>query len=163
MRWTACECTAPGWCERHECFKHDAMYQQCQVSQELFELWEQGNGPCLPMEPEPGDENGPGLVQRAANFGKAVARHLVNGMKQLEPAAYDERIAICHQCPACDTTRLVCRHQQCGCFLTMKARWASEDCPLQRWPPVVPSSSAEHPPEKPVATDENQTEIVSTA
>ena len=42
---TACECTSPGYCQRHHCDKPDSMHRLCQTNPRFFNLWEQGLGP----------------------------------------------------------------------------------------------------------------------
>jgi len=45
MRVTDCECTGPGWCERHKCYKSLMFYRACGRTPQLFAMWEQGRGP----------------------------------------------------------------------------------------------------------------------
>ena len=42
---TGCECTEPGWCERHQCNKTPQWHRLCQTSQKYFDAYEQGRGP----------------------------------------------------------------------------------------------------------------------
>lgn len=42
---TACECTAPGFCERHGCKKPNHFYMLCKTRPEYFDKWENGEGP----------------------------------------------------------------------------------------------------------------------
>ena len=140
MKWTDCECVSAGWCERHQCLKTGTLFNLCQNSQVYFERWEQGKGPCFPVKQTTGE--GPSLIQRAVNFGTAVVRHTANGLQQVDQSTYETRIVTCQKCPSCDTDRMVCREPGCGCLLTLKARWASETCPLNYWPTVPISDSA---------------------
>lgn len=150
---TPCECPQAGWCERHHCLKHPALFLLCRRQTEYYQAWEEGRGPCLPA---PGTElpaveatecdaepaastdaaNGPGLLQRAWNLGKAVTRHVADGGKQVDDSTFEARLAICRECPSCDTARMVCRDPNCGCFLNIKARWQSENCPQLKWPAI---------------------------
>jgi hypothetical protein len=41
---TACECSEPGWCERHQCRKSASALHKCQTSPKHFAMWEAGNG-----------------------------------------------------------------------------------------------------------------------
>jgi hypothetical protein len=45
MRVTDCECTGPGWCERHQCEKSLYWYRLCQRKPSFFKAWEAGRGP----------------------------------------------------------------------------------------------------------------------
>ena len=141
MRLTACDCAAAGWCQRHGCWKPEPLFQQCRRNTVLFDAWEAGCGPCLGSETEHGSDqvkssgpDGPSLGRRALNFGTALVRHTTDGLRRVEQATYDARLAICTQCPSCDLERLVCLQPTCGCQLTTKAWWASEQCPLGKWP-----------------------------
>ena len=42
---TACECSTPGWCPRHKCFKARAYFELCRRSQIWFAGWERGERP----------------------------------------------------------------------------------------------------------------------
>jgi len=63
-RLTQCECTAPGWCERHGCEKNEYLFQMCQRLESWFQMWESGRGP--------------GQVQatRSNHSGQKTCRHL---------------------------------------------------------------------------------------
>lgn len=79
-------------------------------------------------------EQGPGLLQKAANLGKAVARHVADGGKHVNDEVYLARLAICADCPSFDPERTSCKQKTCGCRVKNKARWRSENCPLGKWP-----------------------------
>lgn len=134
MNPTPCECTAAGWCERHHCTKNAAARQFCRTNQIVFDAFEAGRGPC---EPSPemvaaAQALAPGLIEQTLHLGQAVVRHAHNGFTQVSSAMFENRLAVCRACPTCDTAAMVCR--DCGCYLQIKARWASESCPLSRWP-----------------------------
>jgi hypothetical protein len=42
---TGCECSDPGWCDRHKCKKSDRMHQLCQTRENYWTAWENGIGP----------------------------------------------------------------------------------------------------------------------
>ena len=42
MHVTDCECTEPGWCERHKCDKSRYAFEHCRRRLDFFEAWEQG-------------------------------------------------------------------------------------------------------------------------
>jgi len=74
----------------------------------------------------------PSVVGLAANFAKAVARHVVDGARKVSRQIYKARLEECNKCVFQKKNR--CSHMKCGCVLTKKARWNSEDCPIGRWP-----------------------------
>src|SRR5579863_1457900 len=45
---TACECSQPGWCARHKCFKDRSHFEYCRRFETWFQLWERGEGPRSP-------------------------------------------------------------------------------------------------------------------
>ncbi len=155
---TPCECSQAGWCERHHCWKPPAMHLLCRRQIKYYEAWEQGSGPCLPdpsAPPLPSEETetgenppgqaqpaGPSLTQRAMNLGRAVVRHAADRGQNVADDVYEARLEICRNCSMCDAARMVCLHPSCGCFLNVKARWQSEDCPLKKWP-ASPTEASE--------------------
>jgi hypothetical protein len=78
------------------------------------------------------DKKPPSLVKRTKNLGKAVAKHIKDGMKNVTPSEFSARIDVCNECELRDG--LICTHEDCGCVLSKKAWWNSEDCPLGKWP-----------------------------
>lgn len=87
----------------------------------------------------------PGVIRKAVNFTAATVRHIANGGRELTPAQAAARIAVCESntCGQFQADKRTCRHVACGCYVDVKAKWASEDCPLGLWP------SLEAPPTKP--------------
>tara|TARA_R110000868_G_C10934166_1_gene766585 strand:- start:911 stop:2827 length:1917 start_codon:yes stop_codon:yes gene_type:complete len=133
---TDCECAAPGWCERHQCKKHPHFHKLCQNRGDYFELWEKGAGPGQNLQSVSEDSvksSEPGIMRKAFNFTKAVARHVTNGTKHVNEETYNARLSTCQKCEMCDTSRMICKHKSCGCTLKVKALWESEYCPLKKW------------------------------
>ena len=44
---------------------------------------------------------------------------------------YTQRMQICKRCPSYQPTLARCK--ECGCFLGIKARVKSTECPLDKW------------------------------
>ena len=142
---TACECEQSGWCARHRCTKTPHWHLLCRRQEAYFQLWEHGQGPCLEAAPQTAPSpngtaeaetvavEGPGVFRRALNFGQAVARHAVDGAVNVDDSVYEQRLAVCQDCSLCEQSRMVCSHPNCGCYLSVKARWQSESCPLGKW------------------------------
>jgi hypothetical protein len=75
------------------------------------------------------------LAQRAGRFAVALTRHAQDGFAPASPETIASRLAICQQCDQLQGD--VC--QACGCNcnnggLLNKLAWASEACPLGKWP-----------------------------
>ena len=77
-------------------------------------------------------ERGPGIFKMASNFTKAVVRHAADGGREVTPAEYAARLEVCNGCEFQKNGR--CLHANCGCFLSKKAWWRSENCPEGKWP-----------------------------
>jgi len=133
---TGCVCSGPGFCDRHQCAKTPHWHHLCQTRADYFGLWESGNGPGQSRPQEPG------IARKAVNFGKAVAQHVADGRRTVSDAVYETRLSVCRECSSCDTNRMVCREPGCGCRIKIKARWHSQNCPLEKWPALVNDSSS---------------------
>ena len=71
----------------------------------------------------------PGAVKMAANFSKALAAHVADGLQKTDTADLQQRLEICSLCDQ----RTNDRCSVCGCFLAEKAAWRSSECPLGKW------------------------------
>ena len=74
---------------------------------------------------------------RFTNFVKAIGKYTASGFKNVNEEQLKTRLAICADCNyLVDDSRCYI----CGCKskhgnkVLNKAKWASEDCPLQKWP-----------------------------
>jgi hypothetical protein len=90
---------------------------------------------------------GPPLGRKVINLARAVTRHLNDGVKKVDDTVYQKRLATCRACSSCDLERMVCLEMNCGCKLSRKARWRSEDCPLNKWVPNDEKLSNEDQPQ----------------
>jgi hypothetical protein len=79
---------------------------------------------------------GPGIVQRAANYAKAIVRYKANYGYMLPLEIAEERSAICHECPQYNAEKDRCQHRKCGCTVGKKIEWSTESCPLNKWLPM---------------------------
>ena len=70
------------------------------------------------------------LLRMAIAAGKAMAKFLGSGLKTAAPATYHQRLRTCAACE--HHTGIRCR--LCGCFTSVKARLAHEQCPIGKWP-----------------------------
>lgn len=80
-------------------------------------------------------ERGPSLGKRAWTFSQAAVRHLLDGARKVSGETLEERLTACQSCAAFDAPdpdgSPSCTI--CGCFVDVKASWASERCPLGKW------------------------------
>lgn len=74
----------------------------------------------------------PPMLKMAKNLATAVVKHIKDGGRNVTIEEYTERLAVCNGCDMRLKNR--CTHPSCGCFLDKKAWWASEDCPMEKWP-----------------------------
>lgn len=123
-----CECPAPGFCPRHQMTKMFAVYDLCREdspkSEQFRRLWDAQVA------------KKPGLLQQALSLGKAIVGHAIDGFRKVTNASYEARLEQCKSCDWLETERNKCK--DCGCFVSVKAQMASEDCPQKKWPlPVV--------------------------
>jgi len=70
----------------------------------------------------------PSILTQAKNFTGAVIEHMAHGMKEADN--YEERISLCEDCPEFRKDE---RCAKCGCFMKVKAKWAEQKCPLNKW------------------------------
>lgn len=142
-----CQCPAAGFCSRYLREMSDQDFAVCRgaaftpdVCQQLREQWRR-------QAEERAAESEPGLLHKAANFSKAAAQHARDGGRRVDDDEYRRRLAICRDCSYCAPRRMICRHNNCGCRLQIKAHWRSSTCPLDLWksgpdPPSDNESSA---------------------
>lgn len=79
----------------------------------------------------------PGLLTKAVNLGKAIVNHIADGLVEVSQDQYLARLATCDTCPN-RSADWECN--QCGCYITIKAKWRSEKCPLAMWPGDSPEA-----------------------
>jgi len=82
------------------------------------------------MEMSDNKKKEPGIIKKATNFAKAVQKHAKDGFKDVSLEQYIERIDICNKCPLQKDGNCL----ECGCVISKKAWWRSEDCPKDKWP-----------------------------
>jgi hypothetical protein len=72
----------------------------------------------------------PPLASQLLSFGSAVLRFMRAGLPKVTRTDYDQRIGSCLACPRLSPEGR-CAH--CGCWVSEKALWQTEDCPENRW------------------------------
>jgi len=66
---------------------------------------------------------------KALNFGRALIRHGLDGAVPTSETEMNRRLELCVLCPKRNVD--ICG--ACGCPLTTKSSWRSEDCPIGNW------------------------------
>lgn len=79
----------------------------------------------------------PGLLQLGVNFVKSAVKQVVNGLPETPERERKIRLDVCgvykpkeSQCEMLENGRC----KLCGCFVEEKAKWATADCDLKKWP-----------------------------
>lgn len=71
------------------------------------------------------------LVRRAKMLAGAVGRFVASGGERATPDERARRLAICGGCEHFDAGGRRCR--LCTCYMPLKARLATEHCPVEKW------------------------------
>jgi len=74
---------------------------------------------------------GPSVTQMAKNFAKAAGNYIKSGGENVTEEEHKKRLSVCSTCEFKKGPR--CIHSKCGCFIEVKAKWASEHCPIDKW------------------------------
>ena len=71
------------------------------------------------------------MLIKLATLTRALTKHITGGLKQTDEEQYSNRLKVCSACPFRSEGTWVC--EKCGCHLSLKASWKSENCPLGMW------------------------------
>lgn len=82
-----------------------------------------------------------GLVEKSLNLFRSVVNHVANGLEKTPDNIKEIRLEICRGCNRYNKDLESC--EECGCFVSIKTGWASEECPLKKWMRVEKSKNAE--------------------
>lgn len=114
---TPCECPLSGYCNRHKINKNPTEHRLCLTDIKYFNMWESKNEPTF--------------VNKALNFSKSVVKHVATGAKNSSEEESAKRMSICESCDRFDKINRTCL--SCGCFLDLKVKWQTSECPLRKW------------------------------
>ncbi len=70
------------------------------------------------------------ILEKAASFAAASIKHALSGFSTVSDEVYAERIKICEFCDQNKNWECL----KCGCSISIKSRWMSQTCPLEKWP-----------------------------
>lgn len=121
---TPCECPLSGYCNRHNINKNKVEHRLCSTEIKYFNMWERKKDIEKPVEM-------PSLIQQATNFTKSTIKHVTTGAKNADMNLQQQRLDICNDCSFYDKENDRCK--KCGCFLKVKTKWLSSQCPLKKW------------------------------
>jgi hypothetical protein len=76
------------------------------------------------------------IVKKATSFASSVTNYARSGFRNAPESIKKQRLEICGACDSYDKTNNKCN--ECGCYLSAKASWASESCPLGKWRQLTP-------------------------
>jgi hypothetical protein len=85
----------------------------------------------MPEMPEENNSSTPSFLQMAKNMGSSVVNHAMNSFQSVPANVKEERMSICEGCEHYNSETTRCN--ECGCFINIKADWASEKCPIDKW------------------------------
>lgn len=66
-----------------------------------------------------------------SNLINSIVKHADNKGQTVPQDIYNQRLTTCRKCHLYDAKKGKCK--DCGCYLSIKASWASEKCPLNKW------------------------------
>ena len=73
----------------------------------------------------------PNSLQKVINLSKAIVEHIYHGANILSEDELKVRLNICKNCEFFQPENDRC--SQCGCFLSIKASWKEQSCPIKKW------------------------------
>ena len=71
-------------------------------------------------------------MKRIINFLIALIKYMIIG-DRVDDHVYEDRISICEGCDNLTKERTC---SICTCFIDVKAKWSTEECPKNKWPNV---------------------------
>lgn len=83
-----------------------------------------------------GEVQTPSIMSQAKSFYKATKEHVKSGCKNVSPELLAERNKICDDCGLIGTKEdgwMENRCKACGCYMLVKAKWATEHCIRGKW------------------------------
>jgi len=81
------------------------------------------------------DSPAPTLLDQAWSVTRAVTTFVAGGGATVDKTTYQARLGVCDACPQRDNQRC----KRCGCFVSVKAKFPAEKCPLGLWPAQSPA------------------------
>jgi hypothetical protein len=92
------------------------------------------------IEPKPNHPKPPKGIKKITNFLGAIAGFVADGMTTVTKEQYEERMNMCGSCEHLE--KATCG--VCKCYLPVKAKMRSQNCPLNKWPGDIQTTPIEH-------------------
>lgn len=74
------------------------------------------------------------FLKKPLNFASSFYSHVTNGMRRVTPEEQEVRLSICSTCEYYSTRGIGPMCKDCGCVLSVKSSWSTENCPKGKWP-----------------------------
>lgn len=71
------------------------------------------------------------MLDKVFNLSKAIALQAAAGFPMCSEKELADRNKVCSKCSSYDEKNNKCK--ECGCFLSLKARLKTSQCPLELW------------------------------
>lgn len=136
-------------CGRHHVNNNPEYFTPCKIQDTSKDEFAVDTKPSIlptpTIAPDNIPEEGPNLLQKAANFTKAITRHVAGGMNLCTGEQIQKRAEICFGCEFFrrnpDGESGVCSHLGCGCNINLRPKMLNklamptEKCPVDKWGP----------------------------
>lgn len=111
-----CECSVAGWCNRHHMLKSEELRALCLTREDYRALYDKLY-------------QNPSIAEKAVGLATAIVKHVVDGLAKTPEKELRQRLEICGSCDQLKDSKC----QVCGCYVSIKASWRSESCPIGKW------------------------------
>ena len=72
------------------------------------------------------------IVKMIQEFSSELGKFIKAGAPVVTKNKYQERIGICNACEHIKRPQFSCG--KCGCNMSLKCKWATAKCPIDKWP-----------------------------
>tara|TARA_R110002050_G_scaffold151931_2_gene279244 strand:+ start:301 stop:534 length:234 start_codon:yes stop_codon:yes gene_type:complete len=69
------------------------------------------------------------IITLVKNFSKEALKFVSQGAPIVEKEVFEERLNICNKCEHLDVNKCL----KCGCTMTVKCKWGTAACPINKW------------------------------
>lgn len=83
------------------------------------------------------------MIEKLISFNESLNEYINSGQADVTDQVFFRRMKICTDCEFYKKTLSRC--DKCGCFLHIKARWATEKCPIDKWSSEIAADQSQEP------------------